>query len=529
MIGSYRRLVASILMSLFLLVVPLPRAAVAEDTSSATPQLDASLQTAVEADWAAQEHRNGRQCNSPEAIRDAYRRASRLLADLAHLPGTPELSAERALLEHAATDLNRLDVLDEASRLKLYRQLRWLTRTAALKNPLLTGRPLVFMKRHRFVSQMLHEYLGYYYDYGDIAGGGVYLLQQPGHSLQVRDLIDGRLPRGNYTTLAVSQDARTLYFAFAERAPQKPDYYSAQRRSFHIFAMDADGVQLRQLTEGIDDDFDPCPLPDGELVFMSTRRGGFGRCHNPWEPLPTYTLHRMDGSGGNIRTLSFHETNEWHPTVLADGRIVYSRWDYVDRSAANFHGLWTSHPDGTDPSVLFGNYTHRINACFQPRSIPGSQQIAFIAGAHHADVGGSLVLLDPSRVSLDRVTGEDQLDATETLTPEVCFPEAGLAPELLSQPVASVGGLFPRGVQFRSVAGHGSGSQTRHRDGTVLFRPFRQLGAVVPRGGHFLHVSHSPGLSSESADRLQFDRFGVGGRSRIGAAGRTAEPDAVAV
>ena len=134
---------------------------------------------------------------------------------------------------------------------------------------------------------------------------------------------------------------------------------------------------------------------------MSTRRGGFGRCHNPWEPLPTYTLHRMDADGSDVRTLSWHETNEWHPSVLNDGRIVYTRWDYVDRSAANFHGLWVSNPDGTNPVSLFGNYTTRINACYQPRAIPGSQRVMFVAGAHHADVGGSLVIVDPRRVALD--------------------------------------------------------------------------------------------------------------------------------
>jgi hypothetical protein len=188
--------------------------------------------------------------------------------------------------------------------------------------------------------------------------------------------------------------------------------------------MDADGTNLRQLTDGPYDDFDPCPLPDGGVAFMSTRRGGFGRCHNPWEPLPSYTLHRMDASGENIRTLSFHETNEWHPSVLHDGRIVYIRWDYVDRSAANYHGLWVSNPDGTNPSVLFGNYTQRINACYQPKAVPGSHKIAFVAGAHHADVGGSLVLLDPDRHRLDGTTGEDRFESIEVLTPDVCFPEA---------------------------------------------------------------------------------------------------------
>ena len=96
----------------------------------------------------------------------------------------------------------------------MYHRIRTVTRQAALKNPLLAARPLVFLQRRRFICQMLHEYLGYFYDYGDIAGGGVYVLDQPGRSLQARDLIHGRLPKGNYTTLALSYDAKTIYFAF---------------------------------------------------------------------------------------------------------------------------------------------------------------------------------------------------------------------------------------------------------------------------------------------------------------------------
>jgi hypothetical protein len=126
----------------------------------------------------------------------------------------------------------------------------------------------------------------------------------------------------------------------------------------------------------------------------------------------------------NLRALSRHETSEWHPSVMNDGRLVYIRWDYVDRSAANFHGLWTTNPDGTGASSLFGNYTMRINACYQPRPIPGSEKLFFIAGAHHADVGGSLVLLDPRRMGFDAGTGEDSLEAIERMTPEICFPES---------------------------------------------------------------------------------------------------------
>jgi len=383
---------------------------------------DPAYRQRVESDWAAQEKRWGRTPQDPAALRAARARLEALLADEKHCsrlhgPSIPQAEA----LTRIAGDV---ESWPPAERLDRYHQVRWLCRQIALSHPGVSSQPLVFLKRKRFICQMLHEYLGYFYDYGDIEGGGVHLLPRPGQSFDTVDLIKARLPKGNFATLAISYDGGTLYFAFAARAEQKPDFYSPNRRGFQLFEMKADGAGLRQLTDGTDDNFDPCPLPEGTLAFISSRRGGFGRCHNPWEPLPTYTLHKLDTTTGAIVCLSFHETNEWHPFVTADGRIVYTRWDYVDRSAANFHGLWLTNPDGTGTMSLFGNYTTRINACYQPRPVPGSHKIAFIAGAHHADVGGSLVLLDPERVRLDPASGEDSLDAIEKLTPEICFPEA---------------------------------------------------------------------------------------------------------
>ena len=383
----------------------------------------ASFAAKIEVDWSAQERRLGRTMESPKAIRDLLGRARAAIENMERTSPPPDLRLDRAELARLTRAAGSMDSLDAAGRRSLYQEIRWTLRGVVLKNPLLANRPLVFLERRRFISQMLHEYLGYYYDYGNIDGGGVYVLEEPGRSMRRRDLIQGRLPRGNYTTLALSYDGKTAFFGFCERAASKPGYYSPERRAFHLFAVDASGRGLRRLTFGPDDDFDPCPLPDGGLAFMSTRRGGFGRCHNPWEPLPAYTLHRLEPSG-QVRTLSFHETNQWHPSVLGDGRIVYSRWDYVDRSAANFHGLWVSNPDGTNPHLLFGNYTERINACYQPRAVPGSRRVAFVAGAHHAAVGGSLVTVDPARTRLDAASGLDGFEAVESLTPEVCFPEA---------------------------------------------------------------------------------------------------------
>ncbi|MCP4453074.1 MAG: hypothetical protein GY809_16555, partial [Planctomycetes bacterium] len=378
----------------------------------------------VEADWARQEQRLGRAMSSPQTILNVMDRAGRLLTDLSGMVHARDFGEERVDLLTLKSRANEMASLDTPQRVRLYQDLRWFARNLALRNPLLAKRPILFMQRRRFVCQMLHEYLGYYYDYEDISGGGIYRLDQPGWSFATQDLNQGRLGRGNYATLALSHDTRTIYFAFAARSSSKPDYYSDERNCFHIFAMDTDGGNLRQITRGPDDDFDPCPLPDGGLAFMSSSRGGFTRCNNPWEPLPAHTLHRLDPTLTKRRTLSFHETSEWHPSVLHDGRIVYIRWDYVDRSAANFHGLWITNPDGSASEVLFGNYTMRINACYQPKAIPNSHKLVFLAGAHHADVGGSLVLLDPHRIALDPETGQDSLEAIEVLTPEVCFPEA---------------------------------------------------------------------------------------------------------
>jgi len=386
--------------------------------------LTPAFQSTVEADWARQEQRLGRSMSSAETILKVMDRTGRLFTDLSRMEDAPDLGADSVAWTRLKSRVNGIKSLDDSQRTSLYQDLRWFTRSLALKNPLLANRPILFMQRKRFVCQMLHEYLGYYYDYEDISGGGIYQLDEPGLSFATRDLNQGRLGRGNYATLSLSYDAKTIYFAFAERSNSKPDYYSPQRTCFHIFAMDTDGANLRQITRGPDDDFDPCPLPDGGLAFMSSARGGFTRCNNPWEPLPAHTLHRLDPTLTQRRTLSFHETSEWHPSVLHDGRIVYIRWDYVDRSAANFHGLWISNPDGTGSMALFGNYTMRINACYQPKAIPNSDKLIFLAGAHHADVGGSLVLLDPSRIALDPDTGQDSLESIEVLTPEVCFPEA---------------------------------------------------------------------------------------------------------
>ena len=397
----------------------------------------------VEEDWRLQESHFGRTVESVEALQALLDRAGDLLGVLEEEGLVPAEALEKVQDQFKSVDPKSIMSLSEAQRRELYLSLRWNLRDLIFQNELFAKKPILFVKRNRFVCQMLHEYLSYYYRHSGICGGGIYLLKNPGYSFETEDLTGGKLPIGTISTMSLSFDAKNIFFSFADlskftdgKQPVKlwnagfgdysSDYVSKFMKEedgkFHLFKMDLATRRITQLTGGCDDDFDPVELPDGAIAFMSTRRGGFGRCHGSWEPLAVHTVHRLDPDG-KVTTLSWHETNEWNPSVTHDGRIIYCRWDYVDRDAARHHGLWLTNPDGTGTVSLFGNYTVAICALYQPKAIPGSNKIMFVAGAHHLDVGGPLVLLDPQLVRYDPEKSEDTLDCIERLTPELPFPE----------------------------------------------------------------------------------------------------------
>ena len=110
------------------------------------------------------------------------------------------------------------------------------------------------------------------------------------------------------------------------------------------------------MTDGTWNDFDPCWLPNGRIAFITERRGGYLRCGRV---CPTYTLFDMAADGSDINCLSFHETNEWHPSVTHDGRIIYTRWDYVDRYGCTAHLPWITTLDGRDSRAVHGNFAPR--------------------------------------------------------------------------------------------------------------------------------------------------------------------------
>ncbi|MCZ7637892.1 MAG: hypothetical protein M5U12_18770 [Verrucomicrobia bacterium] len=230
---------------------------------------------------------------------------------------------------------------------------------------------------------------------------------------------------GSFLSPALSYDGQTVLFAYVEcqgdrqhRAHTDPTRgHWAEGRCYHIFRVNRDGLGLTQLTDGTWNDFDPCWLPNGRIAFISERRGGYLRCGRV---CPTYTVYDMAADGSDIRCLSFHETNEWHPGVTHDGQIVYTRWDYVDRHGVVAHTPWLMSPDGRDPRAVHGNYAFRSarpDMELNVRPIPESRRFVATGAPHHGQAFGSLVVVDP------RLPDDDGMGPVRRLTPDVDFPE----------------------------------------------------------------------------------------------------------
>jgi hypothetical protein len=383
-----------------------------------TPELD--LCAMVQLDWARQ-----------DAVLDnveSYVRACPQQVDKArYLLGELQRAQPGSLLRQEAGQLERLaaaqrDPRDLAQWRCLYLQIRWLKRHIALANPLMDFDQLLFCKR---VPTSYSHLVMQYYGWRARPGGGIYVLDRPGYSLSCRDLFGGRLESGNVLEPRLAYDGGRIVFAFVQCRSDGQAWDPAiidntvDDGFYHIWTGSTDGTGLRQLTQGPYDDVMPCWLPDGGFAFSSTRRRGYARCFGGqfsqrWH---VYTLHRMNDDGTLMRLLSAHDTNEWFPTVLDTGRILYSRWDYIDRDAVTHQNLWAMRPDGTNPVAVWGNATSSPHCAFQAQPIPGSGKIVFTASAHHSITGGSLVIVDPS-------VGDNGHAAIRRITPEIPFPEA---------------------------------------------------------------------------------------------------------
>lgn len=105
-------------------------------------------------------------------------------------------------------------------------------------------------------------------------------------------------------------------------------------------------------------------------------------------------LYKMEADGANIHQIGVSTLFEGHSTILSDGRILYDRWEYVDRNFGDAQGLWTVNPDGTKHAIFYGNNTKSPGAVIDARQIPGTDLVVCIFAACHERPWGALAVLD---------------------------------------------------------------------------------------------------------------------------------------
>jgi hypothetical protein len=294
----------------------------------------------------------------------------------------PDLSGELAELDGLAEQAAHLspDGATEDAR-TLYLEVRRVKRRIMFRNPaidfdrlLLTDQPYPAGPewRHEAVHRMGHR---------AVPGGRLLVLEGLGPGAAIRQLAPAR--PGSFWRPDLSFDARRVVFC----------YKAYDEGSFHLYEIGVDGAGLRQLTEGPYDDIDPICLPDGRLAFMTTRGNTYVRC-GPY--IYCYALACCDSDGGNVYLLSTNSEPDFVPSLLADGRIVYSRWEYSDKDQNRVQSLWTTNQDGTYTSALWGNQSIWPDHLAEPRAIPGSGRVMFTGVGHHDWFSGSLGIVDPS-------------------------------------------------------------------------------------------------------------------------------------
>lgn len=161
---------------------------------------------------------------------------------------------------------------------------------------------------------------------------------------------------------------------FAMRAPEIPNVDDQDQPRWNIWEYDLETAILRRVIDSdvraeSGHDIAPAYLPDGRIVFSSTRqaaskevllnegKSGF-EAQDEERESPAFVLHTMTADGDDIEQITFNQSHDLDPTVLADGKIVFSRWDNAGQTPDNGFNVYQVNPDGTGLSYLYGRHSH---------------------------------------------------------------------------------------------------------------------------------------------------------------------------
>ncbi|TVS19816.1 MAG: hypothetical protein EA424_07130 [Planctomycetaceae bacterium] len=343
---------------------------------------------------------------TPERIRDEIDRARELIERIAsNYPGQVHFEAQTAVLEALEAEAAGLSGADPT----LYLRVREVKRSIVLANPVLDFDSLVFIDRpYPQGSGWRHE-TRHRLGYMSVPGGRLLVLDGLGPDGALRQLMPQPPLHGNFWRFDLSFDASRVLFCFMPH----------NEKSFHLYEVGIDGSGLKQLTDSPYDDLDPVYLPgDQHILFTTTRGHTYVRC---MPPTNAFILARADRDGRNIHLISANMEPDYLPSVMHDGRVLYSRWEYTDKPLWRAVGLWAVNPDGTQVNTVWGNQSVWPDLFKDARAIPGSRRIMFTGSAHHNWFAGSVGIIDPQR-------GFNFPHGLTKVTADVPWPESGDGP-----------------------------------------------------------------------------------------------------
>ena len=282
-----------------------------------------------------------------------------------------------------------------------------------LKQKLLAGelgfRDMLVIQRRALHTSHVYTY----HAEGFQPGGGLYVYSPATGAL--RELVAS--PQGMIMDCDLSCDGREVVFSWKRTGEvlrtalnnqiQEHDRTDSDA-NYQVYRIKIDGTGLTQLTRGTSHNLNACWLPDGGIAFISDRKPAYAYCFITTSPV----LYRMGRDGSGQRRLSSNYLMDFTPSVLNDGRILYTRWEYVDRGACPIQSMWTINPDGTGLGGFFKNRMLVPGSFLQARPIPGGNLVLALASNHNGDTRGGICIIDVRQ-------GANTRAAVRNVTPDV--------------------------------------------------------------------------------------------------------------
>jgi hypothetical protein len=302
------------------------------------------------------------------------------------------LTETRTRIGGAWNNAKAPEAREAKSLLAFYREL-CLARRAARLQSLPGALPTLVYTRHAVMGGSHYAYTEALSDAqaerNFVAGGKLCLAESTPDGLW-KETVLLETQEGVIRDVDVAYDGKKILFSWKK---------SDRGDDFHLYECTLDKTgkkidQLRQLTEGVGvADYEGCYLPDGNIIFNSTRCMQIVDCW--WTEVSN--LYTCDADGKNIRRLTFDQVHDNYPTITWDNRILYTRWEYNDRSQMYPQPLFQMLPDGTSQTAVYGENSWFPTTIAHARAIPGSQNIFAIATGHHSYQPGELILIEPAK------------------------------------------------------------------------------------------------------------------------------------